>query len=37
MKARYNSNNLDHLGMVSHICDEIGIVEAIDKLIPHVL
>lgn len=34
MKERYSSKNLDHLGIVSQICDEIGIVEAIDKLIP---
>lgn len=34
MKERYSSKNLDHLGIVSQICDEIGIVETIDKLIP---
>ncbi len=34
MKERYSSKNLDHLGIVSQICDEIGIVEIIDKLIP---
>lgn len=34
MEERYSSKNLDHLGIVSQICDEIGIVETIDKLIP---
>lgn len=34
MSNKYNSKNLDHLGIVSQICDEIGIVEAIDKIIP---
>ena len=34
MQEKYSSKNLDHLGIVSQICDEIGIVEAIDKLIP---
>ena len=34
MKEEYTSKNLDHLGIVSQICDEIGIVEAIDKMIP---
>ncbi len=34
MKEEYSSKNLDHLGIVSQICDEIGIVEAIDKMIP---
>jgi transposase len=34
MQEQYSSKNLDHLGIVSQICDEIGIVEAIDKLIP---
>ncbi|MCB1110476.1 MAG: IS1634 family transposase, partial [Chlamydiia bacterium] len=34
MKEKYSSKNLDHLGIVSQICDEIGIVEVIDKLIP---
>jgi len=34
MKEKYGSKNLDHLGIVSQICDEIGIVEIIDKLIP---
>ena len=34
MKEEYSSKNLDHLGIVSEICDEIGIVGVIDKLIP---
>ena len=34
MKEKYGSKNLDHLGIVSQICDEIGIVEIVDKLIP---
>jgi transposase len=34
MQEQYSSKNLDHLGIVSQICDEIGIVQAIDKLIP---
>jgi transposase len=34
MQEQYSSKNLDHLGIVAQICDEIGIVEAIDKLIP---
>lgn len=34
MKEKYSSKNLDHLGIVSQICDEIGIVEVIDRLIP---
>jgi len=33
-KESYSSKNLDHLGIVSKICDEIGIVKTIDKLIP---
>ncbi len=33
MKEKYSRKNLDHLGVVSQICDEIGIVEVIDKLI----
>jgi hypothetical protein len=32
MKEKYSSKNLDHLGIVSQICDEIGIVEVIDNL-----
>jgi transposase len=34
MDKEYSSKNLDHLGIVSQICDEIGIIEIIDKLIP---
>lgn len=34
MNNEYRSKNLDHLGIVSQICDNIGIVEAIDKMIP---
>ena len=34
MNQDYQSKNLDHLGIVSQICDEIGIVETIDKMIP---
>jgi transposase len=34
MNSSYYSKNLDHLGIISQICDEIGIVEAIDKILP---
>lgn len=34
MNSKYRSKNLDHLGIVSQICDEIGIVETIDKILP---
>ena len=34
MTEHYSSKNLDHLGIVSQICDEIGIVKTINKLIP---
>jgi transposase len=34
MNDKYQSKNLDHLGIVSQICDEIGIVEVVDKIIP---
>lgn len=34
MKEKYSSKNLDHLGIVSQICDEIGIVKTIDKILP---
>ena len=34
MSQEYSSKNFDHLGIVSQICDEIGIVEKIDSLIP---
>lgn len=30
----YSSKNLDHLGIVSVICDEIKLVETIDLMIP---
>jgi transposase len=34
MQEQYSSKNMDHLGIVSQICDEIGIVKMIDQLIP---
>jgi transposase len=34
MKEEYTSKNFDHLGIVSVICDEIGIREKLDSLIP---
>jgi len=34
MNPEYSSKNLDHLGIVSQICDEIGIVDTVDKLLP---
>lgn len=34
MKAEYTSKNLDHLGIVSVVCDEIEIKTLLDKLIP---
>ena len=34
MNSEYQSKNLDHLGIVSQICDEIGIVEAVDQFLP---
>ncbi len=34
MGEEYESKNFDHLGIVSVICDEIGIQEKIDSLIP---
>lgn len=34
MNHEYSSKNFDHLGIVSQICDEIGIVEKVDSLIP---
>jgi transposase len=34
MQEEYSSKNFDHLGIVSQICDEIGIKEVIDRLIP---
>ena len=33
-QEQYSSKNLDHLGIVSVICDKIGLVETIDKIIP---
>ena len=35
MQEEYTSKNFDHLGIVSTICDEIGIQEKLDSLIPH--
>jgi len=34
MKEKYSSKNLAHLGIVSQICGEIGVVKVVDKLIP---
>lgn len=34
MQEEYTSKNFDHLGIVSTICDEIGIQEKLDSLIP---
>jgi hypothetical protein len=34
LDSSYSSKNFDHLGIVSQICDEIGLVETIDKIIP---
>ena len=34
MQEEYTSKNFDHLGIVSMICDEIGIQEKIDHLMP---
>ena len=34
MQDEYTSKNFDHLGIVSVVCDEIGIQEKIDSLIP---
>jgi len=33
MENEYSSKNFDHLGIVSQICDEIGLVETIDALL----
>jgi transposase len=30
----YESKNLDHLGLVSGMCDELGLVELMDRLVP---
>jgi hypothetical protein len=37
MEEHYSSKNLDHLGIVSQICDEIGIVKTIDTHIEQFL
>jgi len=34
MTTQYNSKVLDHLGIVSVVCDEIGLTKIIDDLIP---
>jgi hypothetical protein len=34
MDSEYTSKNLDHLGIVSVICDEIGIKNTLDELMP---
>src|SRR5690606_23445769 len=34
MREEYKSKNFDHLGIVSVICDKIGIQEKVDALIP---
>ena len=34
MQEEYESKNFDHLGIVSVICDEIGLQEKVDQLIP---
>lgn len=34
MDSEYISKNLDHLGIVSIICDEIGLKDTLDQLIP---
>jgi hypothetical protein len=34
MSQEYVSKNLDHLGIVSVVCDEIGILKKVDELIP---
>ena len=33
MNQEYSSKNFDHLGIVSQICDEIGVTEKVDSLI----
>ena len=35
MQEEYTSKNFDHLGIVSTICDEIGIQDKVDSLIPN--
>jgi len=32
--SNLNIKNLDHLGLVAGLCQEVGIAEIIDKLIP---
>ena len=34
MAEEYSSKDLDHLGIVSAMCDEINLVNVIDQLIP---
>ena len=34
MIEEYSSKDLDHLGIVSAMCDEINLVSTIDQLIP---
>lgn len=34
MNSGYCSKNFDHLGIASQICDDIGLVEVIDRAIP---
>ena len=34
MTIKHSSKDLGHLGIVSVVCDEIGLVEVIDEMIP---
>jgi len=34
MEVKYTTQRLDHLGIVAGICDEIGLVGQIDRLVP---
>lgn len=34
VEVRYHTERLDHLGIVAGICDEIGLVEQIDSIVP---
>lgn len=34
VEVTYHTERLDHLGIVAGICDEIGLVELIDRLVP---
>ena len=34
MTTQYNSKVLDHLGIISAVCDEIGLTKTIDEMIP---